>query len=468
MREDTESFLRNPAVAPFLKNRQSESMFLDFYQLREQPFGVTPDPRYLYLGPGHREALASLFYGIETNRGFLSLVAEPGMGKTTLLFQLLQGWRGRVHSAFLFQTQCDSREFIRYLMNDLGLKSDGEDFVRMHSELNEFLFRERLAGRSVVIFIDEAQNLTDTVLETVRLLSDFESAEKKLLQIVLAGQPELAQRLSRPGMAQLRQRIAIQARLDALPAAEVVHYVNHRLQVAGYPGPELFTPGALGLIADRSRGIPRLINNLCFSALSLGCAMQQKQITSQVVRQAALDLSLEADGPKTPVPHQQVAPRVTPGLRPPLQSFYSWVTEKLFRQRVLQTLVLSFVCGTFVIYFGVRSMAGTFRAPAAVYQDTRNTSAVTGAGSQPAQRVIEPTADGQPHELPQTVAHDNSLSSFIYVVRPKDTLRDLCVSTLGRYDKAVLSQVQKLNPELRDPDYLDVGQKIRLPLNPLK
>src|SRR5229473_5398137 len=243
-------------------------MFLDFYQLREQSFGVTPDPRYLYLGPGHREALASLFYGIETNRGFLSLVAEPGMGKTTLLFHLLQSCRGHVHSALLFQTQCDSREFIRYLMNDFGLKSDSEDFVRMHSGLNEFLFRETLAGRPVVIFIDEAQNLTETVLETVRLLSDFESAEKKLLQIVLAGQPELAQRLSRPGMAQLRQRIAIQARLDALPAAEVAHYINHRLQVAGYLGTELFTPGALGFIAELSRGIPRLIFNFTFNAIS--------------------------------------------------------------------------------------------------------------------------------------------------------------------------------------------------------
>src|SRR5260370_38466754 len=116
------------------------------------------------------------------------------MGKSTLLFQLLERWRGHVHSAFLFQTQCDSREFIRYLMNDLGLKSDGKDFVRMHSELNEFLFRETLAGRPVVIFIDEAQNLTETVLETVRLLSHFESPEKKLLHIRLAGQPELAHR----------------------------------------------------------------------------------------------------------------------------------------------------------------------------------------------------------------------------------------------------------------------------------
>ena len=442
-------------------------MVLDFYQLREQPFGVTPDPRYLYLGPGHREALASLFYGIETNRGFLSLVAEPGMGKTTLLFQLLQQWRDRVHSAFLFQTQCDSREFIRHLMNDLGLKSDGEDFVRMHSELNEFLFRETLAGRSVVIFIDEAQNLTDNVLETVRLLSDFESAEKKLLQIVLAGQPELAKRLSRPGLVQLRQRIAIQARLDVLPAPEVVRYINHRLQVAGYHGTELFTPGAFGLIADRSQGIPRLINNLCFGALSLGCAMQQKQITSEVVRQAALDLSLEAHGPKTPVPHQQTAPRVTPGLRPPLP-FYSWITDKLSRQRVLQTLVLSLVCGTFVIYFGVRSVAGTFRPSAAIYQHTQTASALAGSESQPTKRLIDAIADEQPHELQQTAAHENSLRSFIYVVQPRDTLRDLCVLILGRYDEVVLSQIQKLNPELKDPDHLDVGQKIRLPLHPLK
>jgi hypothetical protein len=353
-------------------------------------------------------------------------------------------------------------------MNDLGLKSDGEDFVRMHSELNEFLFRETLAGRPVVIFIDEAQNLTDTVLETVRLLSDFESAEKKLLQIVLAGQPELAQRLSRPGMAQLRQRIAIQARLDALPAAEVVRYISHRLQVAGYRGTELFTSGALGLIAERSRGIPRLINNLCFNALSLGCAAQQKQITSEVIRQVALDLSLEPRAPTPPVPHQQTAPGVIPGLRQSLQSFFSWITDNLLRRRLFQTSILSLVCGSFVIYFGVRSVAGTFRPSAATYHDTQTTSAITRSEFRPAQHVIDPAADQQPRELLQTGAYENSLSFFIYVVQPKDTLRDLCVSTLGRYDKVVLSQIQNLNPELRNPDLLDVGQKIRLPLNPLK
>src|SRR5438874_12430603 len=149
-------------------------MFLDFCTLREQPFGVTPDPRVLYFCPAHREALASLFYGIETGRGFLSLVAEPGMGKTTLLFQLLKRWQGYVHSAFLFQTQCDSRELLRYLIEDIGLDSQDRVLVRMHADLHDFLFRETKAGKRVVLFIDESQNLSDAVLETVRLLSDFE------------------------------------------------------------------------------------------------------------------------------------------------------------------------------------------------------------------------------------------------------------------------------------------------------
>src|SRR6201982_3392460 len=188
-------------------------MFLNFYRLREQPFGVTPDPRFLYFSAAHREALASLFYGIETGRGFLSLVAEPGMGKTTLLYQLLQRWKGYMHTAFHFKTQCASRELLRYLLDDLGLESSGADIVRMHSELNDFLYRETKAGRRVVVFIDEAQNLSHEALETVRLLSDFEAPDRKLLQIILAGQPELSERLFRPGLEQLRQRIAIQTRL---------------------------------------------------------------------------------------------------------------------------------------------------------------------------------------------------------------------------------------------------------------
>jgi general secretion pathway protein A len=439
-------------------------MFLDFYKLREQPFGVTPDPRYLYFSPGHREALASLFYGIETGRGFLSLVAEPGMGKTTLLFQLLQRWKGYVHSAFLFQTQCDSRELIRYLLDDLGLKSDGEDIVRMHSDLNEFLYRETKAGRRVVVFIDEAQNLSDTVLETVRLLSDFEAPDKKLLQIVLAGQPELALRLSRPGLAQLRQRIAIQARLDALSAGEVVRYVHHRLRVAGYEGSELFTPGAMELIAERSRGIPRLINNLCFNALSLGCAAQQRQIEAAVVKEAAGDLSMDSHVPKLPVPQQDATQSVTRDLRASLGSISSRVRNKFLGRHVVHTVLLFLALGGLGIYLGARTRSATV-PPSAVHDLNSASSAASPSAEPSSERRATGSSDGLPsHVIPQTRAA-SSLKSFKYVIQPNDTLRDLCVSMLGRYDSIVLSEIRRLNPDLKDPDHLDAGHEIRLPMS---
>jgi type II secretory pathway predicted ATPase ExeA len=441
-------------------------MYLDFYKLREQPFGVTPDPRYLYFSPGHSEALASLFYGIETGRGFLSLVAEPGMGKTTLLFQLLQRWKGYIHSAFLFQTQCDSRELIRYLLEDLGLNSSGEDIVRMHSELNQFLYRETKAGRRVVVFIDEAQNLSDAVLETVRLLSDFEAPDKKLLQIILAGQPELEQRLSRPGLAQLRQRVAIQARLDALPSGEVVRYVRHRLQVAGYQGPGLFTPEALELIAERSRGIPRLINNLCFNALSLGCAMQQRQIDAGAVREAAQDLSMDLRPPKAKAPQPQEAPGVTQGLRPSLQSFYCRVKDNFLGRRLFQTLGVFLAIGSLGIFLGARTRSATVKHSAA-HDDLKSTSSAWAQGSEsPSEQRVSGPPDGLPSPLiPQTGAGQSSISSFTYVIQPKDTLRDLCVSMLGRYDQSVLSEIRELNPDLKNPDHLDVGQEIHLPMS---
>lgn len=318
-------------------------MFLDFYKLRDQPFGVTPDPRYLYLSPSHREALASLLYGIETGRGFLSLVAEPGMGKTTLLFQLLKRWKGYVHSAFLFQTQCDSRELLRYLLEDLGLNSREHDIVRMHAELNSFVYREASAGKQVVVFIDEAQNLSDPVLETVRLLSDFEAPNRKLLQIVLAGQPELAHRLSHPNMAQLRQRISIQARLDPLSAEEVGRYVHHRLRVAGYAGPGIFTPEALGLIAGWSGGIPRIINNLCFTALSLGCATRRETINSDVMQEVAVDSGLGSTGAGASSAERESAPHFSARIRTQSDSLGSVAEKNLFLRRLFQTSALALV-----------------------------------------------------------------------------------------------------------------------------
>jgi general secretion pathway protein A len=267
-------------------------MFLDFFGLREQPFGVTPDPRYLYLGAAHREALASLYYGIEANRGFLSLIARPGMGKTTLLFHLLAKFDRTARTAFLFQTQCSSREFMRFLLAEIGIETDSQDFVRMHEQFNRCLVQEARAGKRFIVVIDEAQNLDPTVLETVRLLSDFETPQAKLLQIILVGQPGLADKLASPSLIQLRQRITSVSGLTPLSADEVGRLIDHRMKVAGYTGGPLFTPDAQDLIAQVSEGIPRQINNYCFHALSLACAMRKKTIDANMVREVVQDLDI--------------------------------------------------------------------------------------------------------------------------------------------------------------------------------
>src|SRR3984957_14898209 len=268
-------------------------MFLDFYGLREQPFGVTPDPRFLYLSPAHREALASMFYGIDAERGFVALITKPGMGKTTLLVHLLQRFRNRARTAFVFQTQCTSREFMRFLLLELGCEVNGEqDLVTMHEQFNRCLLQEAQAGRRFIVVVDEAQNLDPSVLETIRLLSDFETPQAKLLQIVLSGQPELADKLARPSLRQLRQRISLLSTLEPLPLAEGDQFIAYRLRIAGYSTGTLFTPAARKLITDLSSGIPRNINNICFNALSIGCALKQKTIDVDVVREVATDFDL--------------------------------------------------------------------------------------------------------------------------------------------------------------------------------
>lgn len=297
--------IEDAAPSPTQEAEDPESLerrFLDYYGLNEQPFGVTPDPRFLYFGPTHRQALAALSYGTELNRGFLTLIARPGMGKTSLLFQHLDGLRNKARTAFLFQTAGDARDLMCYLLADLGLDGAGKNLPEMHSILNHVLMEEMRAGRRLILVIDEAQNLDETVLESVRLLSNFETPWMKLMQIILAGQPQLAERLVKPSMAQLRQRVSFSIRIEPLSREEVNAYVGHRLWVAGYRGSPLFTAGAGTLLAERSEGIPRNISNLCFCAMSLGWATKAKIIDREMMRDVLADLDPGLPNEKTENP----------------------------------------------------------------------------------------------------------------------------------------------------------------------
>jgi general secretion pathway protein A len=286
-REATEPLAFEPR-----QESRATRMLLDFFGLREQPFGVSPDPAYLYASPTHSEALESLSFGIRDNRGFLALIAEPGMGKTTLLYQLLEELHDFARTAFVFQTQCDSRELFEYILHDLGVDTQGMGLVAMHSKLNNLLFEEMLAGKRCVLIVDEAQNLDDSVLETVRMLSNFETHHTKLLQIILAGQPRLATKLAQPKLSQLRQRIAVLSRLQPFTAGETGCYIGHRLSVAGYSGKPLFEPAAVNLITLKSQGIPRNINNLCYHSLLVSHAQGHRTVTADSVQESVGRLDL--------------------------------------------------------------------------------------------------------------------------------------------------------------------------------
>jgi len=270
-------------------------MFLDYYQLREQPFGVTPDPRYLFQSRTHREAMASLFCGVTGGRGFMAVIARPGMGKTTLLFQLTQRIDATAKTVFLFQTHASPRDFLRSLMADLGIPDEDGDPVKIHSKLNQMLVREYRKGKRLVMIIDEAQNLDTSVSEVVRMLSNFENSAQKLIQIILSGQPQLARKLASPEIVQLRQRLSMVARLKPFNIEETCLYIDHRLRTAGYDFQHpLFTPAAAALIARSSGGIPRNINNICFNSLLLGRALEQREITRQMVSDVLADLDLSS------------------------------------------------------------------------------------------------------------------------------------------------------------------------------
>ena len=368
----------------------AERRFLEYYGLNEQPFGVTPDPRFLYLGAKHRQALTALTYGTELNRGFLTLIAKPGMGKTSLLFEYLGGLRNKVRTAFLFQTTGNARDLMSYLLADLGLDGTGKDLPEMHSILNQVLLEEMRAGGRLVVVIDEAQNLGEEVLESVRLLSNFETPWMKLIQIVLAGQPQLADKLAQPSMAQLRQRVSFSIRLEPLTREEVNAYIDYRLGVAGYKGSSLFSVGARTLIADRSEGIPRNINNMCFNAMSLAWAVKATTIDREMTQDVLADLDPGSPNEKPSLaPKLEVEPRpiVPNSYRAPVLTIKDAPALGWLARAAVATLVL-FALGWLGVYFNLaqRISVALHDLPAALKTD--------GRGAQPPTSLAPAMSDG--------------------------------------------------------------------------
>ncbi len=284
-------------------------MYCDFYQLRERPFNVTADPKFLYLNARYREALAALHYGISQRKGFVTLIGEAGTGKTTLLKKLLDDLDSSTRTVFIFNTNVTFDEILEYIFGEFDLPVHNGKRLYMLQRLNTFLLEELRNGRNVALLIDEAQDLDFSVLEDLRLLSNLETAKEKILQIILSGQPELGQKLGNPGLRQLRQRVAVNCRLLPLTREEITEYIQSRLTAAGSTDPKLFTRDAEDRIFEISTGIPRLVNIVCDNALVIGYALGKKRIGADVVNEAAADL-LSVDGRQPAVEEVESAPRV--------------------------------------------------------------------------------------------------------------------------------------------------------------
>ena len=264
-------------------------MYESFFGLKECPFNVTPDPRFLYFSRHHQAALSSLIYGVENRRGFIQLTGEIGAGKTTLSRTLLRKLGDSVHSALIFNPKLSELELLQSIVEDLGIQVKGTRRKQYFDALNRFLIAETGKGYNTVLIIDEAQLLTPRNLELIRLLTNLETATQKLLQIILVGQPELKDLLNHKSLIQVRQRITIRYHLPELASDDVQNYIKHRLRVAGAEF-DIFTEDACGLLYKLTSGIPRIINVLADRALLAAYAKGTKIVDSGLIECAQEDL----------------------------------------------------------------------------------------------------------------------------------------------------------------------------------
>ncbi len=265
-------------------------MYESFYHLRERPFALTPDPDYLYPSRVHKEALSYLRYGIESYAGFVVITGEIGSGKTTLLQTLLNGLDGQTTVARIVNTMLEPHELLEAIMFDLGLDATGMSKPAMLRALARYLVGQRQAGHLVLLVIDEAQNLGMPALEELRMLSNMETEKSKLIQVILVGQPNLRDKLLRPELEQLRQRITVSYHLEPLDAAETAAYVNHRLRRAAIGEPLAFSRAVTDRIYSASKGLPRLVNVICDATLVFGYAEERRAIDLALVEEVLQEL----------------------------------------------------------------------------------------------------------------------------------------------------------------------------------
>ncbi len=431
-------------------------MYLNFYNLRKQPFHITPDPEFLYLSPSHKEALAAIIYGIEEKKGFVAIVGAVGVGKTTILRSYLEkADRKRLKIIYVFNPRLTFEGLLRTIYQELELPVESSDAVEMTNRLYEVLIEEYRRGNTIVLVVDEAQNMPVDTLENLRMLSNLETSKDKLIQIVLVGQPEFEEELQQHRLRQLRQRLAIRSTILPLTEHESREYIGYRLEKAGVSPSTVFTPGALKAIVKKAKGVPRIMNVLCDNALITGFGYRKKPVTRGVAREIIRDFE---------------------GLK--------WPSAGRWWFPALSALTVALI-GMAWLLPNQESVFGKIRNLAQVEEKRDNAPLAAATPDQlPSggeQQARAASAVAPRHEIPPAagkrlsagpLAGDAAVSPSVVEKRPRavkksivhgDTLIKLSREIYGKSDDRILRLIQKSNPEVVNPDIIHAGSMLTFP-----
>ncbi|HEY3423788.1 MAG TPA: AAA family ATPase [Negativicutes bacterium] len=411
-------------------------MYLHFYNLKREPFNITPDPELLFMSPSHKEALAAVICGVNRRKGFVAIIGEVGLGKTTIIRSFLE----RIsHSAktdnqgvktiYIFNANISFKALLKTIYQNLGQISNSDDIYTMIDQLHLLLIDEYKAGNNVVLIIDEAQNMPVSTLENLRMLSNLETSSDKLIQVVLCGQPEFELKLNLHELRQLKQRIAIRVRILPLSKNESLEYINHRLSRSVTKDPDIFTQGALNRIVKEACGIPRNINILCDNCLVTAFGNQQKKVTSKVAKEIIADHRME-------------------------RSNYKWLKLAALFASIIIFIYALWTFGTNDLSsFSYKSSQKTIEAPRKVEAQATKSSEVTKEVSF--------------EEKPITINNSESDKSSKHkpkLIKKGDTLAGLIRDNYGSVDHNLFKLIIKSNPHISNVNKIQEGDKIYFPL----
>src|SRR6266478_410952 len=428
-------------------------MYNSYFGFSVSPFSVTPDPGFFYTNPVYQEAYANLRYGIEAKQGFIVITGEVGTGKTTLLRKLMHNLEGTIDSVFIFNTYLNFTELLQVILYDLGLAPKEPNKVTMLQELYDYLITQLKQARIVSVLVDEAQNLSDEALEGLRLLSNLETDQEKLIQIVLMGQPELQARLGRPNLRQLKQRVALQCRLVPLKDEEVGPYIDLRLRAAGYKGKDLFYRDAFQQIAFYSNGIPRLVNIICDNALLCAYARSQKTVSGDMIKEVARDLRL---GSEVELTQAEATPSVLPKTEPetPVGEAANDVPQQPKARRRARVGVEAFLA-----ILGFVAVASLF--------DPRSFLTTAGRGLEVAKHNLNQWVlliihhEAVPEKANAEVKSERKAQRII--VPHGSSIYKIATDTYGTNTALGMDLIKEFNPEIKNLNRVPAGRDLLLP-----